>query len=97
MFQVSTPSHLPTASFSPKQEVTKLDFTPPLAEFRKLTTNVPAVTNPQHVPVSSIITVSPPVGDDDEELDQLLSIKKPDSGNQETGEDGENTVAEKGG
>ncbi|TNM94654.1 hypothetical protein fugu_017413 [Takifugu bimaculatus] len=94
--QVLTPSHLPTVSFTPKPEVSKLDFAPPLAEFRKLATKVPAVTK-AHTPVSSNTAASPPAEDDDEEeLDQLLNLKKPVVGNQQdTGAEEENPAPEK--
>ncbi|TWW68794.1 Cell death regulator [Takifugu flavidus] len=94
--QVLTPSHLPTVSVTPKQEVSKLDFAPPLAEFRKLATKVPAVTK-AHTPVSSNTAASPPAEDDDEEeLDQLLNLKKPVVGNQQdTGAEEENPAPEK--
>lgn len=84
-------------SFAPKQEVSQLDFAPPLADFRKLATQVPTVTN-AHTPVSSNTAASPPAEDDDEEeLDQLLNLKKPVVGNQQgTGEDEEDSAPEKG-
>lgn len=87
--------------FAPKQEVSKSDFAPPLAEFKKLATKVPAATHPG-ASISSNTTASPPVDDDDDEddekLDQLLNLKKPAAGNQsDTGEDEENPVSEKGG
>lgn len=98
LFQVLTPSHLPTpVSFPPRQEVSKLDFAPPLADFRKLATKVPAVTK-THTPVSTNTAASPPAEDDDEEeLDQLLNLKKPVVGNQQhTGAEEENWAPEKG-
>lgn len=81
--------------FTPKQEVSKLDFAPPLVDFKKLATKVPAATDPDASIPSN--TAALPV-DDDEELDQLLNLKKPAAGNQaDTGEDEENSVSEKGG
>lgn len=77
-------------------EVSKSDFVPPLTDFKTLA-KVPAATDPDAL-VSSNTAASPPVDDDDEELDQLLNLKKPAAGDQsDTGEDEENSVAEKGG
>lgn len=82
--------------FTPKQEVSKSDFAPPLVDFRKLATKVPAATDPD-TSIPSNTAACLPV-DDDEELDQLLNLKKPAAGNQaDTGEDEENSVSEKGG
>lgn len=83
--------------FTLKQEVSKLDFAPPMVDFKKLATKVPAATDPD-ASIPSNTTTCLPVDDDDEELDQLLSLKKPAAGNQaDTGEDEENSVSEKGG
>lgn len=84
-------------SFTPTQEVSKLDFAPPLADFRKLATKVPTVTR-ACAPVSSNTAASPPAEDDDEEeLDQLLNLKKPVVENQQdTGAEEENSAPEKG-
>lgn len=79
-------------AFTPKQEVSKSDFAPPLADFEKLATKVPAATEPD-ASISSNSAASPPAvddDDDDEELDQLLSLKKPAAGSQsDRGEDEE--------
>lgn len=78
-------------AFTPKQEVSKSDFAPPLADFEKLATKVPAATEPD-ASISSNSAASPPAVDDDEdeELDQLLSLKKPAAGSQsDRGEDEE--------
>ncbi|XP_076612341.1 cell death regulator Aven isoform X2 [Chaetodon auriga] len=83
LVQVSTPVELPTATLAPKQEKPKpAAFTPPPAALNALSTNqkVPVDTNPVLVSdpqVSSTAAESPPVDDDDEELDQLLSLQKP--------------------
>lgn len=75
-----------------------MDFAPPLADFRKVTTEVCAVTNTR-TPVSSNTAASPPAEDDEEEeLDQLLNLNKPAVGNQHgAGEDEQSPAPEKGG
>lgn len=87
LVQVSTPVELPTMTLAPKQEIPKTaTFTPPSATLKVLSTN-------QKVPVASIpvsgsdsrVSVSaaePQVDDVDEELDQLLGLEKPVSGDQ---------------
>lgn len=82
--------------FTPKQEVSKSDFAPPLVDFKKRATKVPAAADADaSIPPDTAARL--PV-DDDEELDQLLNLKKPAAGNQaDTGEDEENSVSQKGG
>lgn len=83
-------------AFTPKQEASKLDLAPPLADFKKLATEVPAARNPD-ASISSDAAAPPPIDDDDDELDQLLNLKKPAAGNQsDTGEDKADSVTEKG-
>lgn len=97
-FQVSAPSHLPAASVTAEQEASRSDLAPPPAGSRKLTAKIPVVTN---APASSNAAASPPADDDDddeEELDQLLNLKAPVTGNQsDTGEDEEKSVPGEGG
>lgn len=89
MFQVSTPVELPTMTLPPKQETPKTaTFTPSSTSFKVPSTNhkVPVASNPVSVSgLDSRVSSSaakPPVDDADEELDQLLSLEKPVSGNQ---------------
>ncbi|XP_017267349.1 cell death regulator Aven [Kryptolebias marmoratus] len=75
LVQVSTPVELPAVSRAPKQEVLKTNtFTPPSTAFKGLGTNQKPSSAP--VEVSSVADD----GDEDEELDQLLSLEKPVSG-----------------
>ena len=89
MFQVSTPVELPTMTLPPKQETPKTAaFTPSSTSFKVPSTNhkVPVASNPVSLSgLDSRVSSSaakPPVDDADEELDQLLSLEKPVSGNQ---------------
>ncbi|XP_070843329.1 cell death regulator Aven [Chaetodon trifascialis] len=96
LVQVSTPVELPTVTLAPKQEKPKsAAFTPPPAALNALSTiqKVPVDTNSvlgSDPRVSSTAAESLPVEDDDEELDQLLSLQKSVlgvSGNQSVAED----------
>ncbi|XP_053192848.1 cell death regulator Aven [Scomber japonicus] len=89
LVQVSTPVELPTMTLPPKQETPKTAaFTPSSTSFKVPSTNhkVPVASNPVSVSgLDSRVSSSaakPPVDDADEELDQLLSLEKPVSGNQ---------------
>ncbi|XP_041830972.1 cell death regulator Aven isoform X2 [Melanotaenia boesemani] len=69
LVQVSTPAELPVVTLTPKQEVPQASkFTPSSTAFRNPGTN-------QKIPIAA----EPLVDDGDEELDQLLSLQKPDS------------------
>lgn len=100
LLQVSTPIDLPTMTFTSKQERPKpTTVTPPSAALKVLSTDhkVPMATNPALVSSSSAECL--PVDDDDEELDQLLSLQKPVSdisGNQSISVADESSLPEKG-
>ncbi|KAM7395129.1 hypothetical protein PAMA_006738 [Pampus argenteus] len=88
LLQVSTPVELPTMTLAPKQEAPKTaTFTPPSTTLKVLSANqeVSVASNPvsgSHTRVSSSAAEPPVDDDDDEELDQLLGLEKPVSGDQ---------------
>ncbi|KAM4529785.1 cell death regulator Aven [Fundulus diaphanus] len=103
LVQVSTPVELPAVSLALNQEVSKTEkFPPPSAGFKGLSTNqkrpvTPAVGLDSQVPS---VAVKPVEEDGDEELDHLLGLQKPASGDAEhqliSGPDEERRSPEKG-
>uniref|UniRef100_A0A3Q3RCD5 Apoptosis, caspase activation inhibitor n=1 Tax=Monopterus albus TaxID=43700 RepID=A0A3Q3RCD5_MONAL len=84
LLQVLTPVELPTMTLAPKQEMPKTStFISPSTTSKSFgtTQKVPVPPNPVSGSVSqaSSNTADLPADDGDEELDQLLSLQKPDS------------------
>ncbi|XP_015244343.1 PREDICTED: cell death regulator Aven [Cyprinodon variegatus] len=80
LVQVSTPVDLPAVSLAPKQEGSKMEkFPPPSGAFKGLGTNqIPLDSQLSTVPVKP----KEEEDDGDEELDQLLCLQKPVSGDE---------------
>lgn len=80
---MSTPLDLPAMTITPKQDVAKATvFTPPSTPFKVPSTDRrgPAAANPASVPglqVPPSGANSPPMDEDEDELDQLLGLQKP--------------------
>lgn len=106
LFQLTTPADLPAVTFNPKQETAQVPaFRAPSASFKSLSIEhcVPAVKKQALVPDSQVSssTAGPLLveNDDDEELDQLLSLQQPVlavPGNQPVSA-GDESIPEKGG
>lgn len=107
MFQVSAPVELPSMTLAPKQEVPKMSkFTPPSTASKSLSISqkVPVDANPvggSGSQLSSSAAATETLVDDaDEELDKLLNLQKPasgDVGNEPvSGAEMESAVTEKG-
>ncbi|CAI5684162.1 unnamed protein product [Oreochromis niloticus] len=106
LIQVSAPAELPSMTLAPKQEVPKMSkFTPPSASSKSLSISqkVPVDANPvggSGSQLSSLAAAAETMVDDaDEELDKLLNLQKPvsgDAGNQPvSGAEMESAVTEK--
>nr|XP_020459539.1 cell death regulator Aven [Monopterus albus]XP_020459540.1 cell death regulator Aven [Monopterus albus] len=103
LLQVLTPVELPTMTLAPKQEMPKTStFISPSTTSKSFgtTQKVPVPPNPVSGSVSqaSSNTADLPADDGDEELDQLLSLQKPDSSvlhDQSVGVTDENAIPEK--
>ncbi|XP_063351571.1 cell death regulator Aven [Pelmatolapia mariae] len=98
LIQVSAPVELPSMTLAPKQEVPKMSkFTPPSTASKSLSINqkVPVDANPvggSGSQLSSSAAATETLVDDaDEELDKLLNLQKPVSGDAEM----ESAVTEK--
>ncbi|KAK5879823.1 hypothetical protein CesoFtcFv8_022903 [Champsocephalus esox] len=95
-FQVSTPVEMPTMTFTHKQEVPKMSaFTPPSAALKVPCSHqkVPVATHPATASHSQVPSLAEDEGD--EELDQLLGLQKPVSGNQSVSLEEDRKVPEK--
>ncbi|KAF3850103.1 hypothetical protein F7725_019822 [Dissostichus mawsoni] len=96
LLQVSTPVELPTMTFTHKQEVPKMAaFTPPSAALKVPCSDqkVPVATHPATASHSQVPSLVEDEGD--EELDQLLGLQKPVSGNQSVSLEEDRKVPEK--
>ncbi|XP_069564570.1 cell death regulator Aven [Brachyistius frenatus] len=93
LVQVSTPAVMPATTLAAKQEVPKTSkFTPPSAAFKNLDREA-AAAEPGSDPRAPPGAAEPPDGDADDELDRLLGLQKPASGNRSAGGAGEESAA----